>query len=235
MGDIQWMTAGSGVQHAEMFPLLNQDKDNTTEVFQIWLNLLAKKKMTVPFYKMLWAEKIPVVLHKDHNDRISKIKLIAGKLGDLTALAPAPDSWASDPENHIAIWTIEMEPNAEWTLPSSVSGLNKTLYFYEGTDIKMNGTDIPAMHSADLNPESEIRIVNGNSAAKLLLLQGKPIREPVVQYGPFVMNTEAEIEQAFYDYRKTQFGGWPWKSSEPVHDKTKGRFSRLSDGSEERA
>ena len=235
MGDVQWMTAGKGVQHAEMFPLLNQDKDNTMEVFQIWLNLPSRKKMTQPFYKMLWAEKIPVATHKDNHDKISKIKLIAGTLDSQTALAPAPDSWASDPENHIAIWTIEMEPNAEWTLPSSAAGLNKTLYFYEGSSLQLNGTDITVMNSADLISESEIRIINGSSPAKLLLLQGKPIREPVVQYGPFVMNTEEEIEQAFYDYRKTQFGGWPWNTSEPVHEKSKGRFSRLSNGEEERA
>jgi hypothetical protein len=65
------------------------------------------------------------------------------------------------------------------------------------------------------------------------MLQGKPISEPVVQYGPFVMNSEAEIQQAFNDYRKTEFGGWPWSRHDQVHPRTKGRFAKYVDGSEE--
>jgi hypothetical protein len=67
-----------------------------------------------------------------------------------------------------------------------------------------------------------------------LLLQGRPIGEPVVQYGPFVMNTREEIRQAFADYQQTQFGGWPWPSPDPVHARDAGRFARRSDGKTER-
>ena len=73
----------------------------------------------------------------------------------------------------------------------------------------------------------------GAEPARLLLLQGCPIAEPVAQYGPFVMNTQQEIRQAFEDYRRTQFGGWPWQRSDPVHPRGKGRFARYADGKEE--
>lgn len=234
MGDVQWMTAGKGVQHAEMFPLLNRDSSNTTEMFQIWLNLPAKNKMVEPHYKMFWNEKIPVVSFKDQNDQSSKVKLIAGQLENQTALQPPPNSWASEPSNGIVVWIIEMEPNAVWILPSHSANLNRTLYFYEGKAAKLNSTDVLVMHSIDLISDIECKIENGNLPAKFLLLQGRAIDEPIAQYGPFVMNTEREIQQAFWDFQKTQFGGWPWNSPEPIHSKSKERFIKMPDGTEDR-
>jgi hypothetical protein len=78
--------------------------------------------------------------------------------------------------------------------------------------------------------DAEIELLNGAQVAELLLLQGRPIGEPVAQYGPFVMNTQTEIQQAFADYRRTEFGGWPWGASDPVHPRDKGRFARHTDG-----
>jgi hypothetical protein len=76
----------------------------------------------------------------------------------------------------------------------------------------------------------------GNLEASILVLQGRPINEPVIQYGPFVMNTKDEIQQAFNDYHETQFGGWPWKRLDQVHDREKGRFALHADGTiEERS
>lgn len=232
MGDVQWMTAGSGVQHAEMFPLIHEDRENTLELFQIWLNLPAKSKMVDPFYKMFWSEKIPQLSFKDANQRETKVKLVAGALDSHSSLEPPPDSWAFSKENQVAIWVIEMEPFAEWVLPASIPNLSKTLYFHEGARIHLNGKEISVMHLADLISDREILIRNQEQTAKLLLLQGKPIGERVAQYGPFVMNTQQEIQQAFYDYQGTRFGGWPWDSPEPVHGKM-GRFSKYADGKEE--
>jgi hypothetical protein len=80
-----------------------------------------------------------------------------------------------------------------------------------------------------------VRLVAPDSPAELLLLQGRPIGEPVAQYGPFVMNTRAELEQAFRDYRRTQFGGWPYPANDPVHPRPRGRFARHADGRVEEA
>lgn len=87
--------------------------------------------------------------------------------------------------------------------------------------------------AVDLHPDSEVLIENGPDKSHILLLQGKPIDEPAVQYGPFVMNSEAEIQQAFEDYRRTEFGGWPWPRTDQVHDPGKGRFAKYPDGKEE--
>ena len=83
---------------------------------------------------------------------------------------------------------------------------------------------------ATLRGPHTISLRNGGQSAQLLLLQARPIGEPVAQYGPFVMNTQAEIHQAFADYRRTEFGGWPWPQRDPVHPRSAGRFARHADG-----
>jgi len=232
-GDVQWMTAGAGLQHSEMFPLLNKDKPNPLELFQIWLNLPQKRKFSEPYYKMLWAEDIPDHVDTDKNGRSTKIAVIAGKIADKTAPPPAPESWAADPANELGIWLIHIEANAIWTIPSASPEISRTLYFYRGSEINIAGIDVKTYHSVELLAEQPVVIENGNTDAFLLLLQGRPINESVVQHGPFVMNSAEEIQQAFSDYRRTQFGGWPWERYDNVHDRSKGRFARYSDGREE--
>lgn len=233
MGDVQWMTAGSGLQHCEMFPLLNRDGDNPAELFQVWLNLPKEKKFADPHFKMLWSEKIPVFKSKDENGKETAVRIIAGELRGMKALAPAPDSWAADPANEVAIWMIKMEPGARWTLPATKGQLSRSLYFYAGDTLAVEGTEVPALNSFEVRSGPELVIRNGNSEARLLLLQGKPIDEPVVKYGPFVMNTDAEIRQAIADYRATGFGGWPWPRPDVVHPREQGRFAKYLDGTRE--
>ena len=232
MGDVQWMTAGSGLQHSEMFPLLSQDKENPAELFQVWLNLPQSRKMADPFFKMLWSEKIPVVTIPDESGRSATVRVIAGNLGEISAVAPAPDSWAADPDNHVAIWLIRMEPGVKWTLPAAHQEVNRTLYFYRGESLRIGEQTILADHSFSVTTR-EVIIENGSGEGFLLLLQGKPINEPVVQYGPFVMNSQPEIRQAVADYQSTGFGGWPWSRRDPVHPLTGGRFAKYSDGTVE--
>lgn len=229
-GDVQWMTAGKGVQHSEMFPLIHADKDNTMELFQIWLNLPKKNKMVEPHFKMLWREAIPNYIHTDANQKKTTVEVIAGKLADKTAVAPPPDSWAADPKNEVAVWNIKMQAGATFTLPKASAGINRTLYFYEGNQIKLSGNTITKYHAVQLKSDVEVIIEGGTEETSILILQGKPINEPVMQYGPFVMNTKEEINQAFEDYHKTQFGGWPWPKYDQVHDRTKTRFAKHADG-----
>lgn len=231
-GDVQWMTAGSGLQHSEMFPLLNKNGNNPLELFQIWLNLPKAKKFSEPHFAMFWSEEIPRYFEKDKNDKLIEVTLIAGKIGKVYALKPAPDSWAADENNEVGIWLIKLESNAKWTIPPASFGVNRSIYFYKGVDIKFAGINVMPYHSVDLLADQSVLLENGNSDAFLLLLQGQPINEPVVQHGPFVMNSAEEIQQAFYDYRKTQFGGWPWPRYDNVHSSSKGRFAKYSDGSE---
>ena len=224
-GDVQWMTAGSGVQHSEMFPLLKTETKNTLELFQIWLNLPKKDKFVDPHFAMLWHEDIPVIELEN-----GSVKVISGAYNDEAALDPAPNSWAANSKNEVAIWNIHIDSNSTYILPKAHTSVNRTLYFYEGSEIEIEGETIKSNFGIHLNASEELEIKIGDAPAHFLLLQGKPIDEPVVQYGPFVMNTEEEIQKAMQEYRSTQFGGWPWPDSDNVHAKEKGRFAKYPDG-----
>jgi redox-sensitive bicupin YhaK (pirin superfamily) len=126
-----------------------------------------------------------------------------------------------------------MEAGAKWIIPSASSEANRTLYFHLGTSITIEENEIHSENAIQLNADQELTIENGNSDSYFLILQGKPINEPVVQYGPFVMNSNAEIQQAMHDYQRTQFGGWPWLRRDQVHPREKGRFAKHQDGTEE--
>jgi redox-sensitive bicupin YhaK (pirin superfamily) len=232
-GDVQWMTAGAGVQHSEMFPLIHKDKENPMELFQIWLNLPRRNKMVQPHFKMLWAESIPNFEHRDNAGLKTVVEVIAGTLGGKKAPAPPPDSWAADANNHVAVWNIKMEAKAIWTLPAAAAGINRTLYYYQGEGLNLAGKTIPRYHAIEVQPDMALSLRAGNQPTSILLLQGRPIGEPVIQYGPFVMNTKEEIQQAFDDYHRTKFGGWPWPKYDQVHPRDKGRFARHADGKEE--
>lgn len=229
-GDVQWMTAGKGVQHAEMFPLVNKDKDNPLELFQIWLNLPGAKKKADPHFAMLWSDAIPTVTKKDELGRATGVTLVAGELDGVKAPDPAPNSWAADPNNEVAIWTITMQPGAQWTLPAASEGVNRTLYFFEGETMKVAGREVPVKRAVELRTDQAMPLENGVSEGQLLLLQGRPIGEPVVQHGPFVGNSQGDIQEAMNEYRRTEFGGWPWPKPDPVHPREKGRFARYPDG-----
>lgn len=233
-GDVQWMTAGKGIQHSEMFPMLNENSGNTAEIFQVWLNLPKVSKFVEPHFKMLWQDMIPIVKETDNKGKTVEINVISGNLKGIKSPSPTPNSWAANPANGVSILTLKMEAHATYKLPAAaVSGVHRTLYFYRGKNITIDNQIITEYHSIQVKAGEEILLENGNTDSYLLLLQGKPIGEPIAQHGPFVMNTQAEIHEAFSDYQRTQFGGWPWPNKEQVHHKDKGRFALHADGSEE--
>jgi redox-sensitive bicupin YhaK (pirin superfamily) len=233
-GDVQWLTAGRGIVHCEMFPLLDRNGPNPCELFQIWLNLPAADKMVDPYFTMFWNEDIPRHVAKDGDGRRSEITVIAGAIEGLQPPTPPPNSWASRPEADLAIWHIVQEPGARWTLPPAQGqDTVRTLYVFEGS-LQIGDHRLDASTGSLLRRDSDVEITAGEHGVEALVLQGRPIGEPVAQYGPFVMNDDTEIRQAFADYRATGFGGWPWPTDDPVHARDEGRFARHADGHIER-
>ncbi|HAS74724.1 MAG TPA: pirin [Clostridiales bacterium UBA8960] len=234
-GDVQWLTTGSGCQHAEMFPLVSMEEENPLELFQVWLNLPAKDKFTKPAYKMLWSEDIPNITIGDDYGPKAMITIISGGFEGKHGLTPNPASYASDPNHHLNILLIEMEPYSEINLPQVSKTLVRNLYYYEGEGHITIGTEkIPSSRRIKLDGNEVIEITNGSKTSYLLLLEGEPINEPVVSYGPFVMNTEQEIRNAFSDYQHTRFGGWPWNRTDPINPRDSGRYAKYMDGTYEK-
>ncbi len=184
-GDVQWMTAARGIVHSEM----PQQTEGRMRGFQLWLNLPAKEKMKPAAYRDIPANSIPVVaLDK------GTVKVIAGTFN---GKAGAVHGGSTDPH----YWDLHLEPGAVFEAPLP-AGHNAFLYAYEGEAAVGEDKKSLAHRAAGLLSDGDsVRIEAGEQGARVLLLAGKPIREPVVQYGPFVMNTREEIEQAIADYQ----------------------------------
>ena len=233
-GDVQWMTAGRGIVHSEMFPLRSETEKNPLELFQIWMNLPRSAKMVDPYFSMFWSEDIPRVQFGAPSGPRAQITVIAGELAGQRAPAPPPDSWAARSEADVAIWTLEMQAGSALVLPPARDPLSvRTLYFFLGKALNIDGETVHVGRALVLRADRPVRL-EALDTVDALLLQGRPIEEPVAHYGPFVMNTQAEIREAIADYQRTQFGGWPWPSDGPVHPRSDGRFARHADGRVER-
>src|SRR5690606_33295381 len=157
-GDVQWLTAGKGIVHSEMFPLLERGEPNPLELFQIWLNLPRASKMVDPYFSMLWDHSIPRHVARDSAGRTTEVTVIAGSLADARPLAPPPDSWAARADADVAIWSIRMAPGATWTLPAARAGSNRALYFFRGTSVRIAERALGDKAGVRLVPEQPVPI-----------------------------------------------------------------------------
>ena len=224
-GDVQWMTAGSGLMHSEMFPLVNRDGPNRLDLFQIWLNLPSKDKMAEPGYEMLWADQVPHVSFEGGD-----VRVVAGPWFDVEAPPPPKASWAHDPDNEVALYIINLDEGGSVDLPVASGSVNRMMYHIDGHEAEVDGHRLRAKHGMELDATVPTTVRSPDAPVRVLVLQGRPIDEPVVQHGPFVMNTREEIYQAFADFQRTEFGGWPWGASDVVHPREQGRFASMGDG-----
>ena len=263
-GDLQWMTAGSGIQHAEMFPLVNADEENPLRFFQIWLNLPSWKKMSEPDFVMHWKDDVK----KIRKGKEYEIVVWVGQFGDVKVnsnLSATPkNSWAGDEANDVGVFYVEIyaeKSREEVRVPKAriESEASRYLYFVEGEEMMINGREkikkrtgceldasqsftvkctklsqSQESHTTRKSFDSSIRdsdrsrsSSSGKNKCAFLILQGRPIGEPIRSSGPMVMNTNEELRKAFQDFDRTQFGGWPWKSNDVVFPRAKERFMRV--------
>lgn len=191
-GSVQWMTAGRGLVHSEM----PEQEAGRMRGFQLWVNLPAREKMTEPKYQEFAPDRIVQLQPADG----VQVKLIAGRIGDLRGPIAQP---ATDP----VYLDIALDAGARWEyeLPE---GHNAFAYVYEGGVQIGDGEDaraIDAQELAVLSGGNVLKLFDAKPGSRLIVIAGRPLREPVARYGPFVMNTKQEVMQAFVDFQEGKF------------------------------
>ncbi len=193
-GDVQWMTAGGGILHEEFHSKAFTERGGTIEMVQLWVNLPAKDKMTAPRYQTLLDAGIASV---DLPAGKGRVRVIAGEFEG--------HAGAARTFTPMDVWDVRLAPGAQHRFPAR-DGHTLALVVLHGT-VLINGTDVARegqlVHLDRAGSEVEIE---ANNDATLVWLSGEPIDEPVVGYGPFVMNSEAEIRQAIEDFNSGRFG-----------------------------
>jgi quercetin 2,3-dioxygenase len=188
--------------------------------------------MVPPHFSMLWSHQIPRHTLLDALGRPTVVTVVAGELvSGHRAPAPPPHSWAARADTDVGIFHAAISPDGSWRLGAAAGERTvRTIYVFRGGSVRIGSTEVPGGHGAVVRPDVPITLVDTGDGAEVLVLQGRPIGEPIVQYGPFVMNTKAEIQKAYHDYQETGFGGWPWPTDDPHHGDEVRRFARHADG-----
>ncbi|SOB52440.1 pirin family protein [Pseudomonas lundensis] len=196
-GDVQWMTAASGILHEEFHSEAFARRGGTLEMVQLWVNLPAKDKMAAPGYQGILDRDIPDVALKDNAGRL---RLIAGEFDGLRG----PAHTFTD----IQVWDIRLQGGKSATFDLR-EGHNTALVVLKGA-VQLNGQEMAREGQLALFDRDGTQVhVDADQDAVFLILSGEPIDEPIVGHGPFVMNSEAEIEQAFVDFQSGRFGRMP--------------------------
>lgn len=188
-GSVQWMTAGRGIVHEEM----PEQVDGLMWGFQLWVNLPRAHKRMAPRYQDVAADRIPTVEHAG-----ARLRVIAGEVAGVRGPV---EGIVTDP----LLLDAAVPPGGEATLPFPAAK-DGFLYVFEG-EATIEGTRVPSRHLAALGTGEDVVVRAGPAGARVLLVAGDPVREPVARYGPFVMSTEAELIEAFKDYQAGRIGG----------------------------
>ena len=154
---------------------------------------------------MYWNKQIPKINVKDKTGITSSVELISGKFEEKESPAAPPNSWANDINNHFAVWIINLKSKGSFLIPKTILGINRSLYILKNTNIQVNNDSIDPNSMVELFSEQNVILKNNGHDTRILMLQGRPINEPIERYGPFVMNTRSEIQEAFLDYNRTGF------------------------------
>ena len=190
-GSVQWMTAGRGLVHSEM----PEQESGRMRGFQLWVNLPARDKMTAPRYQEFAPDRIPQLSPADG----VTVKVIAGQVDEVRGPIVQP---ATDP----LYLDVSLTAGSRWSYPLP-AGHNVFAYVFEGTVTLGDGTDAQTVvqHELAVVSSGRLALTAGTGGARLILVAGRPLREPVARHGPFVMNTREELMQAFVDYQEGKF------------------------------
>ncbi|MEP7229391.1 MAG: pirin family protein [Ginsengibacter sp.] len=192
-GDVQWMTAGSGILHKEFHEREFSKKGGPFEMIQLWVNLPKKDKLTTPKYQSLVASEMNKITLPDDSGEVS---VIAGSFNGVKGSAST--------FTEINMLNIRLNKNGEMT--TNIEAAHNTAILVVEGEIEVNGESAKLHDFVLFKNEGETITIKATEKSVLLLLSGVPINEPVAQYGPFVMNTQEELQETFREYQAGKFG-----------------------------
>ncbi len=222
-GDTHMLTSGKGIQHCEMYPLVNSESENPLDILQIWLNLPSESKEVEPEQRMLWSEDVQT---KEENGCF--VKVILGEWENLKGMETSEHSWAHNPENKVRIVFFKLDPNAKLNIPSISETANRNIYVLSDSDISVN--DVPVEYRSRAKLDSNVDItITSEEGCEILLLEGEPIPGKIVSFGPFFMCSDEEVRrkkaEAINDV-------WPWPVIDKFNPKGTQRFFKKDGNSE---
>lgn len=226
-GDIQWVTAGGRYHHCEMYPLVHQDRDNPQLITQIMLNLPLSEKNTEPTVRTIWREELSVLAGEGW-----KATVIAGEFGGKKGIEPPKNSWAFDPKHHVLILCIEMKAGSSIELPPSGS-VNRNIYTTDGP-ITVNGVSYLKESRLKMDPSAAVTVCMGDTDSEIWVLEGDPINEKQVSWGPAVLGSNKEVREANNTIRRAEHEEWPWQYVNQKQPLGTERFYKAADGTESR-
>jgi quercetin 2,3-dioxygenase len=242
----------AGIVHSEMFPLVHKNTNNYMSMLQLWIKHDCSRRFMNPTYKMMWRESIPVakVPVPGEEKLFSEVKVIVGdyyrELMPFPSIPPPKEDYLSDPASQGAVYLINL-PKRGATVklpPMLTSTANRALYLFEGegdlTKVRVSEVDneeenygyLLLKQGTSIRPDVEVSLTNeGTGRANVLVLAAEPVEnESTFIKGPFVGATQADVDQAYADFKETKFGGWPWDRSDPCFERDAPRQSILKKG-----
>lgn len=227
-GDYQWISASSKYQHCEMYPLTDQVNRNPNDITQIMINLPIELKNGRNSVTTVWrADK------KVHRGDGYEAEVFCGRFGGLSAESPNEVSYARI-SNGVRIVRIVAEPEAEFSIDAASEGATRNVYYVSGEGADVMGTRVDSYTRLKFSYKGGFDVKNGPGQSVFWLLEGKPIDQKIVCFGPVALAKESDVRQAMEDIRRNEFVEWPWDLIDKAHTLETGRFIRYGDGTENR-
>lgn len=226
-GDVQWVCASSRYSHCEMYPLADQEGRNPNDITQIMLNLPLELKNGENAVNTIWSEDVQV----EQGDGWSA-KVICGTFHGKTAASPSPESW-SHGDNGVRIVRISMDPGSDLVIDPVDEGVARNIYLVSGEAVVCD-EPVPVNSRARILTSGEVSVSTGDSPAVMWLLEGRPIGQKMVSFGPVFLGSLKEVRSGLDEIRVNEYAEWPWDVVDKAQPLGTGRFISYPDGSERR-
>lgn len=225
-GDAQWVSASSKYEHCEMYPLADQENRNPNDITQIMINLPLEMKNRGNQVTTVWREDIA----RASGDGW-KAEVLCGRFAGASAESPNTNSYAKI-SNGVRIVRLSLEPEAKLDVDAAAEGSRRNLYFVTGGTAEVMGTEVESNSRLKFSHTGPFTIINGSDESVMWLLEGKPIDQKMMSYGPVTLGDLKDVRKAMDEIRINEFLEWPWDIIDKTQPLGTERFIRYADGTE---